>query len=53
MGGACSAVGEERGMYRVLGGENLRERGQWKESGIDGRIIIRLIFRKLEGWGTG
>jgi hypothetical protein len=26
--------------------ENLRERDHWGESGVDGRIIIRWIFRK-------
>jgi hypothetical protein len=30
--------------------ENLRERGHLEEPGVDGRIILRLIFRKL-GWG--
>jgi hypothetical protein len=28
---------------------NLRERGHWGEPDIDGRIILRWIFRKLEG----
>jgi hypothetical protein len=28
---------------------NLRERGHWREPDIDGRIILRWIFRKLEG----
>jgi hypothetical protein len=30
--------------------ENLRERDQWVDPGIDGRIIIRQIFRK---WDVG
>ena len=25
------------------------ERGHWGDQGVDGRIILRLIFRKLEG----
>ena len=30
------------------------ERGHWGDQGVDGRIILRLIFRKLEGIvGTG
>jgi hypothetical protein len=37
MGGACDAYGEER------------ERGHWGDPDIDGRIIFRWIFRKLEG----
>jgi hypothetical protein len=33
---------------------NLRERSHWGEPDVDGRIILRWIFRKLE-WvvGTG
>jgi hypothetical protein len=29
---------------------NLRERGHWGNPGVDGRIIIRWIFRK---WDVG
>jgi hypothetical protein len=33
---------------------NLRERGQWGDPEVYGRIILRWIFRKLEGVvGTG
>jgi hypothetical protein len=33
---------------------NLRERGRWGDPDIDGRIILRWVFRKLEGVvGTG
>jgi hypothetical protein len=33
---------------------NLNERGHWVDPDIDGRIILRRIFRKLEGvMGTG
>ena len=33
---------------------SLRERGHWRDQDIDGRIILRCIFRKLEGVvGTG
>ena len=52
-----------RGMWRVWGrGEvctgfwwgNLRERDHWRDTDVDGRIILRLIFRKWEGIvGTG
>jgi hypothetical protein len=27
---------------------NLRERGHWEDPDVDGRIILRWIFRKLE-----
>ena len=31
---------------------NLRERDHWGDSDLDGRIILRRIFRKWEGlWG--
>jgi len=34
--------------------ENLRERDRWGDPDIDGRIILRWIFRKWEGVvGTG
>jgi hypothetical protein len=34
--------------------ENLRERGHWGDPDVDGRIILRSTFRKLEGVvGTG
>jgi hypothetical protein len=33
---------------------NLRERGHWGDPDVDGRIILRWIFRKWEGVvGTG
>jgi hypothetical protein len=38
-------MGEGRGVYRVLLW-NLRERGHWGDPGVDGRIILRWIFRK-------
>ena len=36
-------------MYRVLVG-NLREKNDLEDPGVDGMIILRLIFRK---WGVG
>jgi hypothetical protein len=42
-------MGERRGVYRVLVG-NLRERDHLGDQGIDGRIILRWIFRK---WAVG
>jgi hypothetical protein len=32
---------------------NLRKRGHWGDSDVDGRIILRRIFRKLKGRGEG
>jgi hypothetical protein len=31
-------------------GENVRERDHLEDSGVDGRIIIRWIFRKWDVW---
>jgi hypothetical protein len=41
--------GEDRGVHRVLVG-SLRERSHWGDQDVDGRIILRWIFRKLEGF---
>jgi len=40
--------GGERGAQGT-GGGNLRERDHWGEPDVDGRIILRWIFRKWEG----
>jgi len=45
MGRACSAYGERRGVYRVLVG-NLKDRDHLGSPGVDGRLILRWIFRK-------
>ena len=42
-------MGERRGVLRFWWG-NLRERGHLGDSGVDGRIILRWIFRK---WDVG
>jgi hypothetical protein len=44
--GHVACVGEERGVHRVLV-ESLRERGHWGNQDVDGRIILRWIFRNL------
>jgi hypothetical protein len=45
MGGESRMDGEGRGEYRVWWG-NLREREHWGDPGVDGRIILRSIFKK-------
>jgi hypothetical protein len=46
-------MGEEKGCTGCWWG-NLREGGRWGDPDVDERIILRLIFRKLEGVvGTG
>jgi len=47
-------MGEKRGVYRDLGGGNLRERDNLGDSGVVGRIILRWIFRNCDvGVWTG
>ena len=50
--GHVVSMGEGRGLHRVLGG-NPRERGHGGDPDLDGRIILRWIFRKWEGVETG
>jgi len=49
MGEAWSEYGGETGVYRVWCG-NLRERAHLGDPGVDGRIILKWIFRK---WDVG
>ena len=44
MGGACSKHGGEERRIEGLGG-NLRERDHLGNPGVEGRIILRWIFR--------
>ena len=51
---------EDRGVHRVLVGKPEgkrplgRPRGHWGDQDVDGRIVLRWIFRKLKGVvGTG
>ena len=51
--GHVARIREDREVHRVLVG-SLRERGHWGDQDVDGRIILRWIFRKLEEVvGTG
>jgi len=46
MGGACSTYGEEQKYIQVCGEELWVKETNWKIQGVDGRIILRWIFRK-------
>jgi hypothetical protein len=50
MGGGCSS--DEGGERRVqgFGGGNLKVRDNWGDSGVDGTIILKWIFKK---WDVG
>jgi len=47
--GHVARMGERRGVYRILVGK-LRERDHLGDQGVDGRIILRWIFRQ---WDVG
>ena len=47
--GHVARLRERRGVYRVWWG-NLRIRDHFEDPGIDGRIILRWVFRK---WDAG
>jgi hypothetical protein len=48
--GHVTRIGERRDAYRFWWG-NLRKRDRWKDPGVDGRIVLRRIFRKWN-WGS-
>jgi len=47
--GHIARTGERRGVYRVFGVGNLRENDHLEDADVDGRIILRWIFRKWDG----
>jgi hypothetical protein len=53
MGGVCSTYGEEERCIEFFGWGNLRERGHLGNPGIDGRIILKCIFKKWYGGVMG
>jgi len=49
IGRACSTYGGQERCTQGCGGENLRERDHFEDPDVDGRIILRWIFRKWDG----
>jgi len=45
--GHVARLGERRGVYKVSVGRP-KGRGHWGDPGVDGRIILRWIFRKWD-----
>ena len=48
LAGHVACMGQRRGVYRVCW-ESLRERDNLEDPGVDGRIILRLMFMKWNG----
>jgi hypothetical protein len=46
--GHVARMGEKKDVYRVWWG-NLKERDHLEDPGVDGRIILRWIFREWNG----
>jgi len=54
MGGECSTYGGKEKCIQGFGEGNLRERDHLEDRNIDGRIVLRWIFRKcVSGAWTG
>jgi hypothetical protein len=48
IGGTCSMYGENIEVYTGFWWGNLRERDHLEDPGVDGRVILRWIFRKWD-----
>jgi hypothetical protein len=46
--GHVARMGEGRGVYRIFLCGNLKVRDHWGDPGVDGKIILRWIFRKWD-----
>jgi hypothetical protein len=50
MGGACSTYGGKREVHTGFWWGDLREGDRFGDPGVDGRIILKGIFKNWDGW---